>query len=145
MRTLFVAATITLVSACGQAQSDATPTFAVSAPAEDTRILAVLSYADWCGSCKALDPKIKSVQSSNRFEGVEFATLDFTNRDSDSYFSNADTLGIGAVMRTQFPNKIKTGKLYLIDLDAGVLVGTIDKNMDESAITQSIQAAASLS
>ena len=145
MRILFAAAAITLISACGQAQSDTTPTIAVTAPAEDTRILAVLSYADWCGSCKALDPKIKSVQAENRFEGVEFATLDFTKRDSDSYFAGADTLGVGEVMRTQFPNKIKTGKLYLIDLTAGEIVGTIDKNMDESAITQSIRAAASLS
>ena len=37
--------------------------------AEDTKILAVMSYADWGGSCKALDPKVKAVQAANHLAG----------------------------------------------------------------------------
>mgnify|MGYP001804831829 CR=1 FL=1 len=72
MRLFLAASAAALIAACGQAAVPASERAAVTAPAEDTKLLAVMSYADWCGSCKALDPKVKAVQASNTFDGVAF-------------------------------------------------------------------------
>ena len=145
MRLIFAATAAALVSACGQANVPASERAAVTTPAEDVRVLAVLSYADWCGSCKALDPKVKAVQAANTFDGVEFAKIDYTSRDADAFFADAETLGIGETMREEFGDKIKTGRLYLVDLDTGNVISTVDKSMDEAAIAQAISDAAALS
>jgi len=141
MRMIFAATAAALLAACGQANAPASERAAVSAPTEDTRVLAVLSYADWCGSCKALDPKVKAVQAANTFEGVEFATIDFTSKDTDAFFTDAETLGVGNAMRETFGDKVKTGKLYLIDLDTGDVISAVDKSMTEAAIASAISAA----
>lgn len=145
MRLLLAAAAAAFIAACGQTQVSAEERAVVTAPAEDTKILAVLSYADWCGSCKALDPKVKAVQAANSFSGVEFATIDYTSRDVDAFFADAETLGVAEAMRATFPEKIKTGRLYLVDLDTGAVVSSIDKSMDEAAIAAAISDAVALS
>lgn len=145
MKFMFAAAAAALVTACSQASVPASERAAVTAPAEDVRILAVTSYADWCGSCKALDPKVKAVQAANTFDGVEFALIDYTSRNSDAFFADAETLGVADTMRTVFADGIKTGKLYLVDLDSGEVISTVDKSMDEAAITAAISDAAALS
>ncbi|MEP1142325.1 MAG: thioredoxin family protein [Henriciella sp.] len=145
MRLILAAAATALLAACGQAAVPASERAAVTAPAEDVRVLAVLSYADWCGSCKALDPKVKAVQAANSFDGVEFATIDFTSRDADAFFADAETLGVGDTMRSTFSEQIKTGRLYLVNLDTGEVISTVDKSMDEAAITAAITDAAALS
>ena len=145
MRLIFAATAAALLSACGQANVPASERAAVATPAEDVRVLAVLSYADWCGSCKALDPKVKAVQAANTFAGVEFAKIDYTSRNADAFFADAETLGIGETMRAEFGDKIKTGRLYLVDLDTGNVISTVDKSMDEAAIAQAISDAAALS
>nr|WP_070958890.1 thioredoxin family protein [Hyphomonas sp. Mor2] len=138
MRSFLAATAAILVSACSQASVPASERAVVTAPAEDARVLAVLSYADWCGSCKALDPKVQAVQAANTFEGVEFATIDYTSRNADAFFADAETLGVGDTMRSTFGDKIKTGRLYLINLDSGEVISTIDKSMDEAAIKTAI-------
>ena len=145
MRLILAASAAAFITACGQAAAPASERAAVTAPTEDTKVLAVMSYADWCGSCKALDPKVKAVQAANIFAGVEFATIDFTSRDADAFFADAETLGVADAMRTTFPDKVKTGRLYLVDLDSGEVVGTVDKSMDEAAIAAAITEAAALS
>ena len=142
MRHVFAATAAIFIVACGQASAPASERAVVTAPAEDTRVLAVLSYADWCGSCKALDPKVKAVRAANTFDGVEFATIDYTSRNKDAFFADAETLGVGAAMRTTFGDSVKTGRLYLIDLSTGDVISTVDKSMDEATIAQAIMDAA---
>ena len=75
MRKLIAASALALIAACGgaAAPSDSfAATRQVTAPQADTQLIAVLSYASWCGNCKVLDPKISSVLAANTFEGVEF-------------------------------------------------------------------------
>ncbi|MEO0608718.1 MAG: thioredoxin family protein [Pseudomonadota bacterium] len=145
MRLVFAAIAITFLAACGQAAIPASERAPVSAPAADVRVLAVTSHADWCGSCKALEPKIDAVQAANTFEGVAFAVIDYTSRNDAAFFADAETLGIGAAMRATFADKIKTGRLYLINMDTGEVISTVDKSMDETAITAAITEAAALS
>ena len=117
-------------------------TQAITAPAETTRIVAVLPYATWCGSCKMLDPRIRRVRDANAFDTVEFFAIDYTQKDDAAFFADADTLGVGDTFRVLFETKISTGKLYLIDLASGAVVAEITKDMDEATIATKIAAAA---
>lgn len=147
MRLILTAAALSIATACsGQSTSaETTPPAAVTAPSEDARVIAVMSYADWCGSCKALDPKVKAVQTANTFDGVEFFTIDYTKKDADAFFADAATLGVEATMRGEFGNKIKTGKLYLIERESGEIISTVSKSMSEAEIASAITDAAALS
>ena len=78
-------------------------------------------------------------------DDVEFAVIDYTSRDADAFFADAETLGVAETMRATFPDKIKTGRLYLVNLDTGAVISTVDKSMDEAAITAAITAASELS
>ncbi|MEM8937221.1 MAG: thioredoxin family protein, partial [Pseudomonadota bacterium] len=80
MRTIVVAIAAAVAAVSCQAEPVKSDTSELSAPIENARVLAVLSYADWCGNCKVLDPKIKAAQAANAFDGVEFVTLDYTAR-----------------------------------------------------------------
>ena len=142
MRFIFAAAAAAIATACSQAPAPSPERLAITAPAEETRILAAMSYARWCGSCKALDPKVEAAKATGTFEGVEFALLDYTDRDADTYFANADTLGVGDTMRSLFADSVSTGRLYLISLETGDIVATIDKSMDIETIAQTISDAA---
>jgi len=113
----------------------------ITAPSEETRVVAVLSYASWCGSCKALDPKVQAVQANADLEGVEFFALDYSARDADAYYADAETLGVASALQTEFEAGIKTGKLYLVSTASGAIVGRVDKSMDEAAITAAIESA----
>tara|TARA_R110000796_G_scaffold63140_6_gene145553 strand:- start:1271 stop:1711 length:441 start_codon:yes stop_codon:yes gene_type:complete len=146
MRFSLAALSFAVLAACGPsvaAPGSLADVKAVTAPAEDTQVLAVLSYASWCGSCKVLDPKIETVRAANDFEGVEFFALDYSARDETTYFADAETLGIAETMREIFPEKIKTGQLYLIDRSSGDVLSTVTKSMSEAEIVAAIDGALS--
>ncbi len=143
MRSVLLALPFALVAACGPSTAAPDSLAAVkeiTAPAEETRVVAVLSYASWCGSCKVLDPKINAIRAENTFNGVEFFALDYSAKDTDSFFASADTLGIGETMRSEFADGVKTGVLYLVDVDSGAIVDRVYKSMDEATIKAAIDA-----
>lgn len=148
MRIILAASFVSLLAACGPStaapgsMADTTP---ITAPAEETNLVAVLSYASWCGSCKILDPKVEAVRADNTFEGVEFFALDYSAKDDAAFFADADTLGVGETLRTKFSEGVKTGRLYLIDRTSGEIVAEIGKDMDETEIAGTIRDAAPLS
>lgn len=146
MRLILTAAALALTTACGSSTPTAGSIAAeqvITAPQADTKVVAVLSYASWCGSCKALDPKVKAVQAGNTFGGVEFFALDYSAKDEAAFYADAETLGVAETFRAEFAEQIKTGKLYLIDTSTGAILGRLDKSMDEAAITAAITAAVS--
>lgn len=145
MRLLLAVAATAIIAACGQTQPSDIRQIEVTAPTEDTKLIAVLSYASWCGSCKALDPRVAAVQSANLFEGVAFAKLDYTDRNADTFYEDAETLGIVDTMRAEFDGKIKTGRMYLINRSTGEIISTVDKSMEEAEIAAAISQAAALS
>lgn len=107
-----------VAGACGNAETVAeAPAATVDASAvEAGRAKAVLVYADWCGSCKALEPNVEAARSAGDLP-VEFVTLDYTDKDADAFFSQADAAGVGQAVRAKMGDSIKTGQLLLVDLD----------------------------
>lgn len=112
-------------------------------PVSDANLAAVLIYADWCGNCKILDPKIEKVRNSHNFLDTAFITLDFTAKDKTAFMADAKTAGVAMAVKEHFNGKIKTGQMLLIDVDKKKVIGVINKDMNEPAIAEAIERAAS--
>lgn len=124
--------------ACGQAETNssapAAPTVASSsAEVSDASVAAVLIYADWCGSCQVLDPKVTAVREAG-VDGARFVTLDYTDRDDAAFFAAADAAGVGPAIRQQLAQKVKTGQLLLVDLEDQLVTEVVTKGKSEAEI-----------
>ena len=130
------------LAACGNAPSKtAGKTDSASAAIEEARLVAALSYADWCGSCQTLDPKIQEARASGDL-GAAFVTLDYTAKDNDAFFAAADAAGIGDVVRGKYADGVKTGQLLLIDVDDAKIVSVVTKTMSAEEIASAVKDAA---
>lgn len=120
----------------------------VTQPAGQTsevKAKAVLVYADWCASCKVLDPAVKDARATNSFPGVEFVVLDYTNKDKTDFYRQAEAAGVGSAVKAYLPDAIKTGQLLMVDLDDQRVLKSIKKNMDAAQIAETIKVAAAAS
>lgn len=130
------------VAACGNAPSEtAGKADTAVAEVQEARLVAALSYADWCGSCQTLDPKVQAARASGDL-GAAFVTLDYTAKDADAFFAAADAAGIGEVVRSKYAEKIKTGHMLLIDVDDAKIVEIVTKEMTADEIAAAVKAAA---
>lgn len=103
---------------------------------------AVLFYADWCGACKVLDPKVEEAKAKYDFEGkdVKFVKMDLTSRETiQESLAMADDLGIGEDIR---PYGSKTGYMVVLSGDERKELARIGSTMsvDEigSAVTKAL-------
>ena len=130
------------LAACGNAPSEtAGKTDSEIADVQEARLVAALSYADWCGSCQTLDPKVQEARAGGDL-GAAFVTLDYTAKDSEAYFAAADAAGIGDVVRAKYAGKIKTGHMLLIDVDDAKIVSVVTKEMSPAEIAEAVKTAA---
>lgn len=146
------AATLLVLTACSSEPTSSTTSPTVSetqsaaiftqAATEDTKVKAVLMYADWCGGCKVLDPKLKAVQAAHPFKAVEFSKIDYTGKDKAAFWAQAVALGVEEPVRTTLGNNPKTGLMILIDADDNTILNTITKSMSEAEITTALTDAA---
>jgi len=135
MKNLIIAALLgCALTACGNAaDSGSTVKEASSQVASEasmmaeTKTKAVLIYADWCSSCKVLDPAVKKVQAMGPLPGAEFVVLDYTDKDETNFYAQADAAGVEAAIRTYLGDTIKTGQLLLVDVDDEVVIKKITK------------------
>ena len=142
--TSFLAITALGITACSQA--DAPPTqSSKTVNAVETKTKAVLIYADWCGSCKILDPKIKDVQSSVKIPGLDFVTLDYSDKNSDSFYAQAEAAGVGDAIKTYLAGTIKTGQLLLVDMDDQKVLSKVTKTFEASDIETAMKEAVAAS
>lgn len=126
------------LGACSQAEAPAVnaPTVPmVTDTAQNivgTKTKAVLVHADWCGSCKVLDPNIQKVKAMGSLPGLEFVTLDYTAKDESAFYAQADAAGVGEALRDYLAGRVSTGQLVLVDMDDQTVRGTVTK-ADEPA------------
>lgn len=110
--------------------------------AETTDVAAALVFAEWCPSCKVLDPKVEAVRASLDRDDVSFVLLDYTNRNSEDFFAQADAAGIGKAVRAKFEAGVSTGQLLLIDIGSQTVEQTITRTASADDIRASILALA---
>lgn len=84
--------------------------------AQSPERIAALFYADWCGSCKVLDPKVKEARAELAEDTKTlFVTFDLTDEASKAQSAMlAKALGLGALYEAHAP---KTGYMLVIDAD----------------------------
>lgn len=134
----FVLTTIAavLLVACGSpAPLTANPTSgAADAIHAQTKLAAVMVRADWCASCKILEPKVLNVRQEQRLDGLTHIVLDHTERNARDLYAQADAAGVGKAMREEFAEEIITGMLYLVDVDDQRIVGDARNPTTEAEI-----------
>lgn len=108
---------------------------------QGTSILTVEIYADWCPSCRALDPKMNAVIASEDWGGISFAKIDFTRRDRKAFFVEADAFGVGEVFRDLFSRGIKTGLVLLVDVEHKRVVDVVTQADSVAEIEARLQKA----
>ncbi len=83
----------------------------------EPELIALRMYADWCGKCKTLDPKVDEVKKEFKGKGVLFAVFDQTDEFAqEQSVLHARLLGLDHVQR-EFGGQ--TGLLLLIDPESG--------------------------
>lgn len=144
-------AAIALAAACSnEAATKVSPEIAAAAEAAvidkiapDTKIAAVLVRADWCSSCRIIEPKLDVVRAASPIAGVGHITLDYTARDEDAFFAEADMAGVGDAIRTAFAeNGVTTGIVLLVDVASGAIVGDLRKSLSSEDLANAMAAAA---
>ncbi len=114
---------------------------AVSAFAQSAKpkVVGVLFYADWCNSCKALEPKLNTVKKDFAGQPVLFTRVDFTDdftkEQSDLL---ASYLGLGATYAEQGQ---KTGYMLLINAESKQVLGKLTKTQSEAELKAEIEKA----
>lgn len=101
-------------------------------------VYGVLFYADWCGSCKALDPKVTQAREMAKLDtqDVLFVTLDLTNDITKHQAAlMAATLGISDVYEN---NAGKTGFMLLLNAGSGEKLAQLTYKMEVSDIATRI-------
>ena len=115
----------------------------IVASATETTVKAALVFAEWCGGCKILDPKIEAIKAANTYPGVEFITLDYTDKNADNFYAQAESHGIKGTMEAALDGTIKTGRLYLIDSKTNKLVKALSYKMSDEDIAAAFTKATS--
>ena len=150
MKHLLIAAVAALaLTACGNSSSEGptvknTVTNAANASME-TKTKAVLVYADWCASCKVLDPAVTKAQSMGPLPGVEFIVLDYTDKNKSNFYGHAEAAGVETAIRTFMGDAVKTGQLLLVDVDDEKVITKITKEDAAPVILAKIKSAVSAS
>jgi thiol-disulfide isomerase/thioredoxin len=136
------------LTACSQADAprvDARAGAEMAGKAMGIKTKAVLIYADWCGSCKVLDPKLKKAKEIGPMPGLEFITLDYTDKNSASFYAQAEAAGVGEAVEKYLNGTIKTGQLLLVDVDDKKVVGEVTKTFEPSEIISALKDAIKVS
>ncbi|MEM6327129.1 MAG: thioredoxin domain-containing protein [Bacteroidota bacterium] len=129
-----LAVALLLGAALAPQTASATPT-----EADEPKVLALLFAADWCGSCKILDPKLTAARAGLADEPVQFVTLDHT--DADARAAAAATAREGGYADLYAEYAGKTGFVLLVDAESFEVIDRITKDDSEVHIRQKVRRA----
>ncbi len=126
-------------SAACERKAVTAPVFEASPTIPDEKIRAVVMvHADWCPSCRAMAPMLKTLQTDAKADTIAFVTLDFTDRNKAAFFTHADLAGIGMPVRKRFARGISTGILMVIDLQGQKIAREFDKDTPYETVLAAI-------
>ncbi len=104
---------------------------------EETELIALRMYADWCGKCRTLDPKVDEVKEEFRGKGVLFAVFDQTDEIAqEQSILHARLLGLEHIQK-EFGGM--TGLLLLIDPETKDIMERITHTVSADEIRNKIQ------
>ena len=133
-----LAAACAPLAACSKSAPD---TSAASAPAAMVKANAVLIYADWCSSCKVLDPKVQAAKPAFEGKGLNFVKLDYTDKDRRNFDAQADAAGVAPAIAKALGENVKTGQLILVSADGERVLGKVNMNHTPSEIAKKFTSA----
>jgi len=115
----------------------AVPAAQAKTPAAEPQTYAVLFYADWCGSCKTLDPKVTEARQSLADSPILFLTFDLTD-DASKHQSAmlAEAVGLDSLYTE---NGGKTGYLAIVEASSGKVLGKLTKSDSAEAIAAKLR------
>jgi len=95
--------------------------------------IAALFYADWCGSCKVLDPKVKEARVELAEDAKTlFVTFDLTDDASKAQSAMlAEALGLGSVYKAHGG---KTGFMLVVDAEDKSVLHKLTKTDEVATI-----------
>ncbi len=140
MRFLFIAVAAAVLAACSdEIAKTSVPDVKTVSIAEDTRVAAVLIRADWCSSCKIIEPKLTEVKIDGPIDGLQHITMDYTDRDKDAFYAAAEKLGVGDAVRDHLEGDVKTGIILLVDMETKSVVADLRKELSEDELKAAME------
>ena len=106
---------------------------------DDPKVLALTFYADWCGSCKVLDPRLNAASADLAALPVAFVTLDQTNADARR--RSAALAKEGGYTEVYRANEGKTGFVLLLHAESKEVLGTLTSADSEATIVRKVRSA----
>lgn len=106
---------------------------------EKPKVVGVLFYADWCASCKALEPKLNEVKKQVMDQPMYFTRVDLTDdctKKQSGMF--AEWVGLGEIYREHAP---KTGFMLLIDAKEKKVLDKLTKTQSEAELRAAMEKA----
>ncbi|TVR52128.1 MAG: thioredoxin [Puniceicoccaceae bacterium] len=101
--------------------------------------VALIFHADWCGSCKAMEPVIKEARQELGDARALFVTLDLTNDETRRQAELlAAALGLGDIYAERGG---RTGAMLVVNRATGKVVETVTREDDAAAVVRKVKAA----
>lgn len=109
--------------------------------ADKPEVIGLLFYADWCGSCKVLEPKLDAAKKGFADKPILFTRVDMTDDTTKAQSKLlAGALGLGSIYAENAP---KTGFMLLVNANDKKVLGKLDKTQSEAELKANIAAALS--
>ena len=124
------------LAGCNNYAVDVAPAAAASAVQE--RAKAVLIYADWCASCKVLQPKVDAVRGDYEGKGLKFVTLDYTSKDKKDLLAQARKAGVFEATVKALGDHVKTGQIIFVSTDGKRVLSKGNMTHTEDEIARSM-------
>ena len=104
---------------------------------EKPKVVGVLFYADWCASCKVLDPKLDKVKKQFTDQPIYFTRVDMTDDCTKKQSGMlAEWVGLGEIYRE---HASKTGFMLLIDPQTKKVLSKLTKTQSEAELKAAME------
>ncbi len=108
------------------------------AVARAPQMIALSFHADWCRSCQALEPKLKSAMKAVSKDPFLFVQVDQTDKKSRQAEYLVASLGLSKLWKEYGG---RTGFTLLVDPESGRVTGRLTSEQDVKSMTSTLRAA----